>query len=198
MAIAGFIAESLYAWHDPVWCSSKWHGNYASSKKASSHNTSKISSRTGGRAETSPACLQSDVACLEHERWLYMGSQPCFAVILPQRNEGVEFRQVFMSNAILCSAALLAFGEWEISSWLCVCVSLGVWVFLWELKTSSGCSAPYLPDRCNHRQTTARPPKQIKMVWSGVCLIYLFIPQPHSKCNHRKLPAGVELVPFSP
>lgn len=57
-----------------------------------------------------------------------------------------------------------------------VCVLLREGLCAWEPKTSSGCCAPYLPDRGNHRRATAKPPKPVKMLWSAVRFIYLFIP----------------------
>lgn len=46
----------------------------------------------------------------------------------------------------------------------------------WEPETFSGCCAPCFPDRGNHMWATAKPPKPIKVLWSGVPLfIYLFL-----------------------
>lgn len=93
-----------------------------------------------------------------------MGSQPCFAVILVQRNEGVEFRQVFMLKEMPSSAVQ---HSWPLDREKlvpdCVSVQVCVCVFFGSLKHSVAAALRTCPTAV----TTGKPQLSLQSQLKG-------------------------------
>lgn len=189
-ATCRFPPSEAPCWHDPNGLGTT-HAAKASSQNTSKHptHTHRLQNGRSDRNNLSVFWLVWEES-LDYQ-WVHRDVSLQRAVILIPCNGRVVFRHA-VAKKMPTSVVQQAWpSENERQSVAAECVLLRGDLCVGEPKTSSGCCTSYLPDRGNHRRATAKPPKPIKMLWSGVPFIYLFIPaggeQPDSYCNYTLL-----------